>query len=161
LPIWGTQTTSESRLIVPGFEFCHNNNNSCSDDHTTTTTIDQEMDSLVESFQNLYIDECSWTPMKLYDNARYESQMFYFNTRTRVTYFPHNVQSHDICHCYDCSAEIYILKQYLIRDKQLLFSDYDTLNRKVSELSKKISQFCTPHGRRDLNTPQPKPFSIA
>lgn len=39
--------------------------------------------------------------------------MFYFNTELRVTYFPHASPAEGMDHCYDCSAEIFVLCQYL------------------------------------------------
>lgn len=41
--------------------------------------------------------------------------MFYFNTELRVSYFPHRSRAEGMDHCYDCSAEVYILTEYLRR----------------------------------------------
>lgn len=43
---------------------------------------------------------------KEYDNTKYEEQMFYFNTVTRVARYPHNVTGEGFDHCYDCRAEV-------------------------------------------------------
>lgn len=72
LPVWGGQTTSETRLVV---------------DKNASTRI--------------------WNPVK------YEDQMFYFNTITRVKYYPHDIKWKGYDHCYDCRSEIFILEQYL------------------------------------------------
>jgi cap2 methyltransferase len=50
-----------------------------------------------------------------YDNTKIEQQMFYFNTSTRVARYQHNIECsvEGIDHCYDCSAEIFILTEYL------------------------------------------------
>jgi hypothetical protein len=55
---------------------------------------------------------------RLYDNRKYERQMFYFNNFTRHSLYRHGVASTDasvegLDHCYDCKAEIEILRRYL------------------------------------------------
>jgi cap2 methyltransferase len=72
LPVWGPQTTTETRLVVQG--------------HTT----------------------------RLYDNAKYEQQMFYFNKLTRVQLYDHDVSAHGLDHCFDCASEVRILRSYLL-----------------------------------------------
>ena len=45
---------------------------------------------------------------------RYEEQMFYFNAMTRVAQYRHDVVGvPGLDYCYDCNAEVVILKQYL------------------------------------------------
>ena len=55
-----------------------------------------------------------------YDNRLYESQMFYFNTVTRVTCYPHlpeinidTVIGEGLDHCFDYAWEIRILNEYI------------------------------------------------
>lgn len=72
LPVWGPQTTTETRLVSRGGS-------------------------------------------KTWDNRKYEEQMFYFNTVTRLTAYDHDVISDGLDHCYDCAAEVRILKEYLIK----------------------------------------------
>ena len=64
-----------------------------------------------------------------WDNKKYEEQMFYFNTVTRVARYSHTMPvgraGYGLDYCYDCSAEVDILLQYLctrmpeLRGKQL------------------------------------------
>lgn len=74
LPVWGPQSTTETRLI-------------CETD----------------------------AKERVYDHNEYEEQMFHFNTTTRMSCFPHNVFAEGIDHCYDCTSEIFILRQYLLK----------------------------------------------
>jgi len=111
LPVWGPQTTSETRLIVD---------------------------------KN--------PKMKIWNPVKYEDQMFYFNTKTRVMYYPHNIKGEGLDHCYDCRSEIFILEQYLTK--------YSTLNKKeiknkISQLSKQISRVISPNSKRTLLTKTP------
>eukprot|EP00952_Eustigmatos_sp_NYUAD-ZCMA_P006140 26501-Eustigmatos_ZCMA.PRE.1 len=41
--------------------------------------------------------------------------MFHFNTVTRVTHFEHDQHAEGYDHCYDCTAEAFVLKQYLMK----------------------------------------------
>ena len=52
---------------------------------------------------------------KEYDVADYESAMFHFNTASRVTYFPTTQSTEGFDHCYDCSAEIFILNKFFCK----------------------------------------------
>jgi len=72
LPVWGPQTTTETRLVV-----------------------------------------ARDAKMKDWDNRLYESQMFRFNTVTRVQNYPHQVRAEGIDHCFDCASEVEILRRYL------------------------------------------------
>jgi len=63
-------------------------------------------------------------PIILYDHTDYEELMFHFNTITRMTYYPHDIETSaktGYDHCYDCRAEIWVLEQWL------------TLYQKISE----------------------------
>lgn len=98
LPVWGRQTTTETRLV-----------------------IDKNID-----FLN-------------YDNKKYEEQMFYFNTVTRVQYYEHNLAGIDeYDHCYDCAAENYILTNYLLKSKKNI--DEKNIIKEIRYLSKKITK---------------------
>ena len=73
LPVWGRQSTTETRLVAVG--------------------------------SDLYD----------YDNTKYEEQLFYYNTITRVQYYEHDVPLERVpglCHCYDCASEVFILKRW-------------------------------------------------
>eukprot|EP00808_Paulinella_micropora_P012183 g54092.t1 len=110
LPVWGPQTTTESRLIP----------------HGVTT--------------------------KIWDHELYQNQMFYFNVTQRGRYYPHGVSFDDgggLDHCYDCTAEIYILTEYLKQRSNTTFT--------VSTLSKTISSSlsCISNNDRTLADCQP------
>lgn len=69
-----------------------------------------------------------------YDNKTYEDQMFYFNTVKRTMYYKHLYRKLGYDHCYDCSSEIYILKEYIETFKK--FS--------LKELKEKIDSLLVP-----------------
>lgn len=48
-----------------------------------------------------------------YNHKDFEELMFYFNTELRVNWFPHASSAEGMDHCYDCSAELYVLCEYL------------------------------------------------
>ena len=54
--------------------------------------------------------------MTLYDAQRYENQMYFFNTNTRVSRHPGTAAG--TCQCYDCAAETAILAEYTTRFPQ-------------------------------------------
>lgn len=91
--------------------------------------------------------------IKKYDHTKYEEQMFYFNTITRVNYYARdflfNVPGLD--HCYDCSAEILVILQYFIRYDSSLISN-DDLFGKINKFIYNLSHHCSPHSGRTLLT---------
>jgi len=51
-----------------------------------------------------------------WDNRKYEDQLFYFNTESRVHLYEHGLDTHGgegLDRCYDCTAEIFVLREYL------------------------------------------------
>jgi len=72
LPVWGRQSTTETRLYVP-----------------------------------------KRREMMNYEIKRYEGQCFYFNTETRVMYYPHDIKVPGLDHCFDCRSEVKIVEDYL------------------------------------------------
>jgi len=50
---------------------------------------------------------------RVYDHKKYESQMHYFNVTTRPSVYPHDVKAEGLDRCYDCRAEVEILRNYL------------------------------------------------
>lgn len=73
---------------------------------------------------------------KMYDNSKYEEQMIYFNTITRVQYYKHDVFGvPGLCHCYDCAAEVKVLTDF-INKKNLNVSVSDLINNITTKLSK-------------------------
>jgi len=53
----------------------------------------------------------------MWDNKKYEQQMFHFNTVTRVARYAHSMPvgrlGYGLDYCYDCRAEVHILSEYL------------------------------------------------
>ena len=103
------------------------------------------------------------TPMVDWQNQKYEQQMFHFNTHTRVALYEHPVASQHVaaeglCHCYDCTAELYILKRYLVkfhleRDTQA-FSDEELANE-LATMVGTVSRACS--SKRTLLDDNPDP----
>jgi cap2 methyltransferase len=50
---------------------------------------------------------------QVYDHTEHEQKMFFFNTVTRPAVYPHPIRGHGIDHCYDCRAEVGILRALL------------------------------------------------
>ena len=48
-----------------------------------------------------------------YDHEKFESQMFFFNVITRTALYTHDVKAEGMDRCYDCRAEVEILKNYI------------------------------------------------
>jgi cap2 methyltransferase len=71
---------------------------------------------------------------KTYDHTEHEEQMFHFNTVTRPALYPHTVCGGcGIDHCYDCTAEVGILRAYL------RFARMDDSDKSVAQLSALVS----------------------
>ena len=83
--------------------------------------------------------------MRTYDHKKYESQMFYFNSLTRVSLYEHDVTAPGVDHCYDCRAEVHILGEYTRKA--------DALRGDICEMSQFISQQIS--HRRTLCDPNP------
>jgi len=125
LPVWGPQTTTETRLICWGD----------------------------------YEDEID------YDNRLYESQMFYFNTVSRVACYSHlpeikidTVPGEGLDHCFDCTSEVRILNDYINKFGTGEFIKEELTNdircKCIALMSKSISLAL---GNRKLSDPQPPP----
>lgn len=71
--------------------------------------------------------------MKLYDNKDYEERMYYFNTVLRTKLYKHNIKMDGIDFCYDCAAEIKIIKEYIRK-----YGGY-----RVEEMIKLIDKACS------------------
>lgn len=81
---------------------------------------------------------------KIYDNRKYEEQLFYFNNQARVMNFKnllydiHKSRKNGLSNNYDGAAEVYILEQYLKScDNQYTESD---LKNKVIDMVGEISR---------------------
>jgi cap2 methyltransferase len=78
----------------------------------------------------------------LYDHTEHEQKLYHFNNITRPALYDHSVVGEGIDHCYDCTAEIHILDNYLKGRST------------IAELSANISRSIS-HGRRTLADPAP------
>lgn len=89
-----------------------------------------------------------------YNNKHYEMQMMFFNNVTRHSLFPHDVHGQGLDHCYDCAAEIHILKQYLLQrggfHERRIPAEVSRMSR---EISREISR------GRTLASPNPDPVA--
>jgi cap2 methyltransferase len=83
---------------------------------------------------------------RIYDHIEHEQKMFYFNTTTRPALYPHGVRGCGIDSCYDCRAEVGILKTFLGRRAS---------KRAIAEFSAKISTSISYN--RTLASPNPDP----
>jgi cap2 methyltransferase len=86
-----------------------------------------------------------------YNHKKYESQMFYFNCVLRPSRYDHGVWAEGVDHCYDCKAEVEILKRYL-QLTHLHFPGND-MNEKIANLSMEISRSVSVN--RTLADPNP------
>jgi cap2 methyltransferase len=77
--------------------------------------------------------------MKMYNPSKYEKQMFYFNTKTRVAYYEHDVEGEGLDHCYDCMSEIFVLKTYLAKYSPNVSDVNKEIVKMSSEISKQLS----------------------
>uniref|UniRef100_A0A7S4IMR7 Cap-specific mRNA (nucleoside-2'-O-)-methyltransferase n=1 Tax=Vannella robusta TaxID=1487602 RepID=A0A7S4IMR7_9EUKA len=117
LPVWGRQSTTETRLVAIG-----------------NATYD-------------------------YDNTKYEEQCFFFNTIMRCDYYEHDVDVNQVpglCHCYDCAAEIHILKQWARKFKDAWFSTdseptEEEITAHVTRMCQRLNIECATSGNRDLS----------
>ena len=93
-----------------------------------------------------------------YDNTEHEARMFHFNTVTRPALYPHGVRGCcGIDHCYDCRAEVFILRKYLIgaRRSRITAAPTNNNNAMIAWHSQRISADIS--GYRTLAHPNPDP----
>eukprot|EP01047_Picozoa_sp_COSAG01_P013956 COSAG01_NODE_669_length_14379_cov_292.353011_3_plen_582_part_00 len=94
--------------------------------------------------------------LRRYDHSDYEDAMFHFNTVTRTAYFEHEQRGEGLDHCYDCSAEAFILEQFVHLSRRRRGApalgrrrgDAVQMRRDVDELSAMVTQRCSNRGRR-------------
>lgn len=121
LPVWGPQTTTETRLVVRWPD----NSSNC-----------------VE-----------------YDHTAHEERLFYFNTRMReMTKYHHNVRG--LCPCYDCTAEVHILRDWLIKCKGWKNKSESEINEEISRLSEEISKSLSPTRTLWTRPPPKDPLKV-
>lgn len=96
------------------------------------TTEYLDGDIYYQLWQGIYSTETRLVPngkLKKYNNTSYEERLFYFNTETRLRYYPHKYKCYG--HCFDCMSEITILENYI---------KFKKLKTSVCDLGKKISK---------------------
>jgi hypothetical protein len=90
---------------------------------------------------------------KVYDHRTYWEQLFYFNTVDRVCYYPHKVNALGIDHCFDCSAEVWILREYIVNILKTSDITEEEILENISTMSNEISIHISPSGRTLLDFP--------
>ena len=83
--------------------------------------------------------------LREYDHGKHERQMSHFNKVTRPALYPHSVRGCGIDHCFDCSSEISILRDYY---------GVDTPDVEIAARSQEISSRLD--AKRTLATPTPR-----
>ncbi len=73
-----------------------------------------------------------------YDHTEHEQKMYHFNNVTRPALYPHGVRGRGIDDCYDCRAEVGILRNFLERKKK-------ATKKAIAELSAEISASISSH----------------
>ena len=68
--------------------------------------------------------------------------MFYFNTTTRVGRYRHEAAEQGLDYCYDCKAEVEILRNYLVKIKGMGSADEADVTREIIRMSMDISPAC-------------------
>jgi len=81
---------------------------------------------------------------RVYDHEKHERQMFFFNVVTRSSLYTHGVRAEGLDRCYDCRAEVQILRAYLGRGGD---------EQQVARLSEQVSRRLS--GARTLADPNP------
>ena len=88
-----------------------------------------------------------WNPLD------HEKKLNYFNHVTRKQYYYHN---HDnisgICHCYDCSCEINIIKNYLaLYPKTKILPNHKKYNSSIKEYINKFTNYINDNNQVKIN----------
>lgn len=99
-------------------------------------------------------------PLREYSHSWYEDLMFHFQTVTRTTYFLHSCVGEGLDSCFDCNAEVFLLRFFLHKFQDIPVEGR-CLDWAVSGLSFAISRQCSLSGRTlVVNTDQDSSFHI-
>eukprot|EP00761_Pharyngomonas_kirbyi_P010874 gb/GECH01010897.1/.p1 GENE.gb/GECH01010897.1/~~gb/GECH01010897.1/.p1 ORF type:complete len:467 (+),score=122.26 gb/GECH01010897.1/:1-1401(+) len=166
LPVWGPQTTSETRLVpykdINEFKCVEKNSREEQQEQEQFNEEEEDEKQTEMTFTDMVQCEPGDNlPIQIYDNTKYGNQMFYFNTRTRSTYYPHNVTGEGIDHCFDCRSEIHILERYIRNVNGFEEQTDGSIHEHVAFMSQQISREITLHGCRTLADTPPLPFEAA
>jgi hypothetical protein len=83
---------------------------------------------------------------KIYDNRKYEEQLFYFNNQVRPMDFPNKMQyihptrKNGLSNDYDSVAEVYILEQYLKLHSGVSTDRGNFIKNKIADMAGEISR---------------------
>ena len=91
--------------------------------------------------------------MTIWDHTKYEEQLYYFNTKTRLRTYTHNIRGEGITYEYDSCAEILIVYEYL---KKFTVIDPPSAPEDVARMSYEISRRIS-RTTRTLLTVLPEP----
>lgn len=126
LPIFGCQTTTETRLFVKNLYFndLFNNKESISNNNNNN---------------NIISNESKWN-FKEYNHKIYNDSLHWHNNITRLTIFYHEYYNNNlgIDYCYDCSREIDIWINYIKNNK----IENISIKKQIFKLIKKASRLC-------------------
>lgn len=120
LPVWGPVTTTESRLFV--------DRDAVRDAAPSAKTHDDSPQTT------------------LYDNGKYERQMFDFNTHRRIAKYKNSNIDFYQCSCFDCTSECAILESYYTT----VVPTPPEVPRELPSLSQRLDREC----HRDYQNPR-------
>ncbi len=78
---------------------------------------------------------------KNWDNKKYEENMSYFNQIMRPQYYTHDYDAKCMDHCYDCSAEFHILKEYYSKYGNKKNTEKEFIERTADYFTDELSRF--------------------
>lgn len=119
-------------------------------------------DVYLQAFSRLTSTESRLVPYGhervMWDNTKYEDQMFHFNTVTRVGRYPHTMRvgrpAGGIDYCYDCRSEVFILEEYLKKYEGI--TSLEAMKESVAKMSWKISCELSPNRTLLDGNPDPE-----
>ena len=79
--------------------------------------------------------------VKAYNITKYEQQMFRYNLYERVLCYKHEIEVAGIDHCYDCSAEILVMNEYLTFQKKFPDLEFPNELKSIKQIIEKINDF--------------------
>lgn len=93
-------------------------------------------------------------PLKKYSSRDYESRMFHHNMVTRMSYWGSDTRIEGIDHCFDCSAEIFLLNWFLHVTEPSLNHEslIEERMKRIKYLSESISRNISIPRKREATT---------
>eukprot|EP00927_Polykrikos_kofoidii_P072197 TRINITY_DN68341_c0_g1_i1.p1 TRINITY_DN68341_c0_g1~~TRINITY_DN68341_c0_g1_i1.p1 ORF type:complete len:448 (-),score=67.16 TRINITY_DN68341_c0_g1_i1:100-1443(-) len=97
-------------------------------------------------------------PSAMYDNRKYERQMFYFNTHRRIAKYHHDYMDYYRCACFDCSSEAVVLAAYLTAARRQPSEERPpAAEEDVPSLSRRLDMACHRDRQRPRTLFDPNP----